>query len=242
MPGAGVPSLLHRYLADPSRGTQPDEALADGRAMVEPPRPCGPVGQSAPLRGGPPNQSSNIRKHKEFSQILKAAQGVGDQTNEPNESVDATRRNRHLQGREIGAEEDPRLALAPGAEPGMARASYDPIEWLSFINPGGVDAVALAEAGPRAAAPPSLEPSELVEKWVRRVALGGDARRGVAKLDIGQGQYEGAELLVVAEAGRIAVQLSLPGAVAEGGLADRVRSRLERRGYTAEVVVLTPPR
>jgi len=46
----------------------------------------------------------------------------------------------------------------------------------------------------------------------------------------------GAELVVVAEAGWVSVELSLPGA-AEPGLAERLRARLERRGYAAEVVV-----
>ncbi|HXK16588.1 MAG TPA: hypothetical protein VNG33_02195 [Polyangiaceae bacterium] len=111
-------------------------------------------------------------------------------------------------------------------------------DWLSLFNPGGgVEAPAL----PDVASPPSrhagtVELSDLVERWVRRVALGGDQRRGVAKLDIGQGRFSGAELLVVAEAGRISVELSLPVA-ADSALAERLQSRLERRGYAAEVVV-----
>jgi hypothetical protein len=108
---------------------------------------------------------------------------------------------------------------------------------VSLFNPGGgVEAAKPPEAASPSGQPGVVELSELVERWVRRVALGGDQRRGVAKLDIGQGRFSGAELLVVAEAGRVSVELSLPGGV-EAGLAERLRSRLEGRGYVADVVV-----
>jgi hypothetical protein len=95
----------------------------------------------------------------------------------------------------------------------------------------------LDAAGPVAPPQGVIELSELVERWVRRVAVGGDPRRGVARLDIGQGRFAGAELLVVAEAGRVSVELTLPDAASQAGLSERLRERLERRGYAAEVVV-----
>jgi hypothetical protein len=76
----------------------------------------------------------------------------------------------------------------------------------------------------------------LVERWVRKVSLGGDVRRGVARLEIGGGRFAGAELLVTAEAGRVAVELNVPEAT-DPSLAERLRSRLERRGYSADVIV-----
>jgi hypothetical protein len=76
----------------------------------------------------------------------------------------------------------------------------------------------------------------LLERWVRRVAVGGDARRAVAKLDIGAGRFAGAELMVVAEAGRVAVEVNAP-EPSDPSLALRLRRRLEERGYAAEVVV-----
>jgi hypothetical protein len=82
-----------------------------------------------------------------------------------------------------------------------------------------------------------VEVAELVERWVRRVALGGDQRRGAVRLDIGQGRFAGAELVIVAEGGRVSVDLSLPPAMADGELSGRLRSRLERRGYEADVLV-----
>jgi hypothetical protein len=76
-----------------------------------------------------------------------------------------------------------------------------------------------------------------MERWVRRLALGGDQRRGLARLDIGQGRFSGAELLIVAEAGSVSVEVTLPASVAGADLAERLRARLGRRGYRTEVEV-----
>jgi hypothetical protein len=77
----------------------------------------------------------------------------------------------------------------------------------------------------------------LVERWVRRLAVGADPRRAAARLEIGAGRYAGAELLVVAEADRVSVEVCLPDGGADPGLAARLRERLEGRGYGAEVTV-----
>jgi hypothetical protein len=117
----------------------------------------------------------------------------------------------------------------------------DLAEWFSLINPtGGLEAAAALAAvvAPAASAHPGVaEVAELVERWVRRVALGGDQRRGAIRLDIGQGRFSGAELLVVAEAGHVSVELQLPSSMAQGDLSERLRARLERRGYAADVLV-----
>jgi hypothetical protein len=129
-------------------------------------------------------------------------------------------------------------SLAPAEQPSLAPSGTDPADWLSLINPaGGVEAPRAAEALAQPVAPSSLEVAELVERWVRRVALGGDSRRGVARLDIGEGPYSGAELVVVAEPGHVSVELRLAGASPDSELAERVRARLERRGFAADVVV-----
>jgi hypothetical protein len=139
------------------------------------------------------------------------------------------------------AEIAPRLeslpSLAPEDQPSLGRGGSEVAEWFSLINPtGGVEVPATAPAQP--AAPPGVaEVAELVERWVRRAALGGDQRRGAVRLDIGQGRFSGAEVLVVAEAGHVSVELQLPANLVEGDLSERLRTRLERRGYAADVVV-----
>lgn len=138
----------------------------------------------------------------------------------------------------MSSSDDLPATLAPDEQPGVGRAWAEPGEWFSLFNPmGGGEAARPPDAGPAPAAQGgSFELSDLVERWVRRVALGGDQRRGVAKLDIGHGRFSGAELVVVAEAGVVTVEVSLPGA-GEPDLAARLRSRLERRGFVADVVV-----
>jgi hypothetical protein len=135
----------------------------------------------------------------------------------------------------LGGESSP--SLAPEDQPSLARGGTEVAEWFSLFNPaGGVEAVVAAP--PQAVLQPGIaEMADLVERWVRRVALGGDQRRGAVRLDIGQGRFSGAELLVVAEAGHVSVELQLPANLIEGDLSERLRSRLERRGYAADVVV-----
>jgi hypothetical protein len=74
----------------------------------------------------------------------------------------------------------------------------------------------------------------MAERWVRRLAWGTDGRRGTARLEIGAGGLEGAELVVTTEAGHVSVDVRLP-AAADVALSERLRSRLEARGYSATI-------
>jgi hypothetical protein len=128
--------------------------------------------------------------------------------------------------------------LAPEPESRLGWVSGDPAELLGLFNPAG--AVGVTSSAPETSLAPSAAATqvvELVERWVKRLALGGDARRGVARLDIGQGRYAGAELIVSAQAERISVELTLPGGAADSDLSERLRARLARRGFEADVVV-----
>ena len=137
--------------------------------------------------------------------------------------------------REIPVEEERGRTLAPEEQWGVGRVNLDPAEWLAAItSAGGMVEGRGSEAGPIAHAP---ELSELVEGWVRRVALGGDQRRAVARLDIGHGKYAGAELVITAQGDRVSVELTLPEGAAVAGLSERLSSRLTARGYAAEVEV-----
>lgn len=110
---------------------------------------------------------------------------------------------------------------------------------MALLSPTvGVSALSppAPEAGPTSIAAPA-HLADLVERWVRRVALGGDSRRGVVRLDIGEGRHAGAELLVSAEAGRVSVELTLPQGPTDSSLAERLRSRLAQRGLSADVTV-----
>lgn len=114
----------------------------------------------------------------------------------------------------------------------------DPAELLGLFNPAGVaGALPGAQEPSQAPVAAATQVAELVERWVKRVALGGDARRAVARLDIGEGRYAGAALTVSAEAARVSVELTLPGGTGDAALAERLRARLARRGLDVEVVV-----
>ncbi len=136
--------------------------------------------------------------------------------------------------------EDPSESLARGLAPEDRPGSGDVAGLLALLNPPGDMGLGPlgAELPSAVGAPPAAQVvADLVERWVRRVALGGDQRRGVARLDIGQGRYAGAELLVSAEDGNVSVELTLAEAPSDGGLAERLKTRLEQRGFAAEVVV-----
>lgn len=127
-------------------------------------------------------------------------------------------------------------ALAPDEQSSWGRGSLDPAEWLSTItSSGGVGSAPVEPSAAGRAREPQL--SELVEGWVRRLAVGGDQRRSVARLDIGHGVYAGAELIIAAEGGAIQVELTLPEGAPANGLSERLTSRLTARGYAAHVAV-----
>lgn len=151
--------------------------------------------------------------------------------------MDGAPRRPSLPGREI-PETDGRPGVVAADEPSSpAGRELDLAEWLAVLGPMTGETV-VAPASVAVAAPqPTPELSSLMERWVKRVALGGDQRRGVARIDIAEGRFAGAELLVVAEAGQVSVELSLPADTSAAGMVERLRSRLERRGLSAEVVV-----
>jgi hypothetical protein len=171
---------------------------------------------------------THLRKLSELPHGLEAGPAVAPA---------AANEARHFE-REMSPEPDLSGRLAPEDQPSVGGGPGDLAEWFSLINPaGGVEPTSRAAEAPALAPPGAVEVAELVERWVRRAALGGDQRRGAVRLDIGQGRFSGAELLVVAEAGRVSVELNLPPSVAHGDLSERLQSRLEGRGFEADVVV-----
>lgn len=69
---------------------------------------------------------------------------------------------------------------------------------------------------------------------VRRIAWSGDRHRGTVRLEIGAGAYEGATLIVHADAGRVRVEVS--GAGDLDGLRRNLDARLRRHGLDVESV------
>ncbi len=128
------------------------------------------------------------------------------------------------------------VGLAPephsGFEPGWLPVWDGPSPWPFNLGGGPI-----ADATPPAVAVPTQEVAELLTRWVRRSAIGGDARRGAVRLELDRGRFAGAELVVTAEGNQVSVDLRLPELPGSDDLADRVRRRLAQRGYDAEVAI-----
>jgi len=205
--------------------------------MVQPLPPTTESGRPAYVRPQHPGAATTTRKCEEFRTHLHKVIHAGAGAPSNPSGSERPPQGSVAREREISPDVELSRSLAPEGQPSLCGGGGELAEWLSLINPpGGVEVVPMAPAAPTV--PPGVaEVAELVERWVRRAALGGNQRRGAVRLDIGQGRFSGAELTVVAESGRVSVELRLPANLNESDLSERLRARLERRGYTADVVV-----
>ncbi|MEP7051749.1 MAG: hypothetical protein ABJB12_15405 [Pseudomonadota bacterium] len=87
-----------------------------------------------------------------------------------------------------------------------------------------------------AALPVREDLQQLLSGLARRVAWGGDRRKGSARIELSEGALAGATLVVHAEQRSVSVEIELPhGGGASNGLQQRLLERLERRGFAARV-------
>ena len=77
----------------------------------------------------------------------------------------------------------------------------------------------------------------LLTGLARRVAWGGDRRKGSARIELSEGALAGATLVVHTEQRSVCVELELPAGARGSGLEERLRERLEARGFSASVRV-----
>jgi hypothetical protein len=86
---------------------------------------------------------------------------------------------------------------------------------------------------PQSAPPPAAGPVPFAELWtrlVRRVAWGGDGRRATARIEIGEGEWAGAAIVVHALEREIAIEIDLPAGARLEAWRERIASRLRERG------------
>lgn len=119
--------------------------------------------------------------------------------------------------------------------------ALDTNAWLTTLQvnaramPAGAAGTGLAQSPP-VSVPEDLQ--NLITTLARRVAWGGDRRRGSARIELSEGPLAGATLLVHAEEREVTVELELPGGVTAGGdWRERIIERLEERGFVANVRV-----
>jgi hypothetical protein len=95
--------------------------------------------------------------------------------------------------------------------------------------------VPLAPQAAAGALPAPGDLQHLLNGLARRVAWGGDRRRGSARIEVSQGALAGATLIVHAEERTVSVELQLPPGVGAQGVQERILERLEARGFLARV-------
>ncbi|HEX3777748.1 MAG TPA: hypothetical protein VHV51_24945 [Polyangiaceae bacterium] len=116
-------------------------------------------------------------------------------------------------------------------------APQEPSVWLATLHSSVTPAVDPngAQVAP-AALPVREDLQQLISGLARRVSWGGDRRRGSVRIELGQGPLAGATLIVHAEERSVSVELELPpGSNLAGDLQQRIRERLEGRGFLADV-------
>ena len=105
------------------------------------------------------------------------------------------------------------------------------------VQPGITPAVVPAAPALASAALPLREDLQnLLTGLARRVAWGGDRRKGTARIELSEGALAGATLVVHTEQRSVSVEIELPGGSSAGqGLQQRILDRLEGRGFAARV-------
>jgi hypothetical protein len=110
-----------------------------------------------------------------------------------------------------------------------------------------VDPLSRALAAPVAhpppeAAVPTLSTLERVEptieamlgRVVKRIAWGGDGRRGTARLELGSGELAGAVILLEADERGVEIDVELPAGCSADVWRDRILERLRDRGLSVQ--------
>ena len=124
-----------------------------------------------------------------------------------------------------GEQSDP-TGTAPGLDPspGFGVELNDPL-----VRVLSSSALRLAESasGSLAGVPP------FVDQWgrfVRRLAWGGDGRRGTARIEIAAGEWAGAAIVVHAVERQVRIEIDLPEGVPLESWRERIAARLRERG------------
>lgn len=130
---------------------------------------------------------------------------------------------------EVPDEPEPRRALEP---------QIDPLFCQMALHPGITPPTGQVAGAPVPAALPLREDLQnLITGLARRVAWGGDRRKGSARIELSEGALAGATLVVHTEQRSVSVELELPDGAGTQGWQARIQERLEARGFSAHVRV-----
>lgn len=142
-------------------------------------------------------------------------------------------------GTHLGRDLDPSVpGLHPARRLGVAaaEAQEEALDPLTRSLAGTFIAVAPPGAAPVSLPGPVATPGgravsdfAAIEDAVRRVAWGGDRRRGVARIELG-GEHEGTAIIVHGEGRSVGLSVHGAAGAATGELAERLLGRLRARG------------
>jgi hypothetical protein len=92
----------------------------------------------------------------------------------------------------------------------------------------------------RSLAAPLIVPVHLsgMERLLKRVAWGGDGKRGVARIEFAAGALSGATLQIEANQGSLSLLLELPPGASSGEWVGRLRHRLRARGLRIDEFIV----
>ena len=126
----------------------------------------------------------------------------------------------------------------PDEAPVGPEATLDPmVQVLGSLAPRALPASASARPPEPAAPLDARAPLEqLMTRLVRRVAWSGNARSGVARLELGAGELAGATLTIQADDGVVRVALDLPPGADGAAWRERISGRLGARGLQVESI------
>lgn len=123
----------------------------------------------------------------------------------------------------------------PAPAPPPDRDPLEPLERTLWPLRPPVAPPPPASPPPPAAALPPVD--QLVDRLLRRLALGGSRHRGTAFLEIGAGELQGASVTIHAEGGRLCIDVEAPEGEASRRWRSQLQERLRARGLEAEVTL-----
>jgi hypothetical protein len=183
----------------------------------------------------------HLAKRERAGQKLGAPVQAGDRTDAL--AVDGAGEScpkdptRHAEEMRMSDEQRAPEGAGAGDDPEVRNATLDPmVQVLGALAPRAAPVIPVVRPEPAAVAESRTAMEHLMAKLVRRVAWSGNGRTGVARLELGAGELEGATLTIQADDGRVHVALDLPPGVDRAAWKTRISERLAIRGLQVEAV------
>ncbi len=227
----------------PGRATRANPDRLSVMAEVSPPTALDPATRTASR--STPDTLTRITPSPVFRSLLRGSLGGPNSARRPvahpgrpgvvqtDREPPATRHPSHPR-RDEDAASEPR----PNAgKDGVLDPLWCQMACQMLVHPGITPAVVPAAPSLASATLPLREDLQnLLSGLARRVAWGGDRRKGTARIELSEGALAGATLVVHAEQRSVSVEIELPdGSNAGQGLQQRILDRLEGRGFAARV-------